>query len=130
MAKRQSKRYSINILNESKLVEIDFLGTSVPFDSLQEALTEVRDYISKGYRIKIKGYFIHESKTLKAFLFALSLVGYEKIIVFENKSRYSKSVRRELRRRAIELKKMGWTPKQISEELNIPVKTVYRWLKG
>ena len=56
MAKRQSKRYSINILNENKLVEIDFLGTSVPFDSLQEALTEVRDYISKGYKIKIKGY--------------------------------------------------------------------------
>jgi len=121
--------YNINIRHEDKTVEILFTGTSTPFSSVKKALLEVREYIKTGYKVKVKGYMYKESKVLQAFIFALDLVGMEDVIVFENKSRYSKSQRKLLKRKAIDLMRSGMTVKEISRELHVPLKTVYRWVK-
>ena len=124
------KGYSIDVKHSEKLVEILFTTTSVPFSSVREALLEVKEYIAKGYRVRVRGYLYRESRMLQAFTFALSLVGMEDIIIFENKSRYSKAERRVLREKARSMRRRGMSVKQISEELRVPLKTVYRWVKG
>lgn len=121
--------YSIDVRHSGRLVEILFTTTSVPFSSVKEALLEVREYIAKGYRVRVKGYLYRESKALQAFTFALSLVGMEHVIVFENKSRYSKAERRVLREKARRMRRRGMSVKQISKELGVPLKTVYRWVR-
>ena len=123
------KNYSVDVNHSGKLVEILFTGTSVPFSSVKEALLEVREYIAMGYRVRVRGYLYRESKALQAFTFALSLVGMEDTVVFENRSRYSKARRRELREKARDLRRRGMSVKRISEELGVPLKTVYRWVK-
>ncbi|RLE64412.1 MAG: hypothetical protein DRJ38_05575 [Thermoprotei archaeon] len=123
------KKYNISVKHGDRIVEILFTGTSTPFSSVKKALLEVREYIKTGYRVKVKGYMYKESKVLQAFIFALDLVGMENVIIFENKSRYSKSKRKTLKRKAISLRKSGMTVKQISQELHVPLKTVYRWVK-
>lgn len=123
------KNYSVDVDHSGKLVEILFTGTSVPFSSVKEALLEVREYIAMGYRVRVRGYLYRESKALQAFTFALSLVGMEDAVVFENRSRYSKARRRELREKARDLRRRGMSVKRISEELGVPLKTVYRWVK-
>ncbi len=121
--------YNINVRHEDKTVEILFTGTSTPFSSVKKALLEVREYIKTGYKVRVKGYMYRESRVLQAFIFALDLVGMEDVIVFENKSRYSKSRRKLLKRKAIDLRRSGMTVKEISRELHVPLKTVYRWIK-
>ncbi len=123
------KNYSIDVKHGDKLVEILFTSTSVPFSSVKEALLEVKEYIAMGYRVKVKGYLYRESRALQAFTFALSLVGMEDVIVFENRARYSKAERRALRERARDMRRRGVSVKRISEELGVPLKTVYRWVK-
>ncbi len=123
------KNYSVDVNHSGKLVEILFTGTSVPFSSVKEALLEVREYIAMGYRVRVRGYLYRESKALQAFTFALSLVGMEDTVVFENRSKYSKARRRELREKARDMRRRGMSVKRISEELGVPLKTVYRWVK-
>ena len=123
------KNYSVDVDHSGKLVEILFTGTSVPFSSVKEALLEVREYIAMGYRVRVRGYLYRESKALQAFTFALSLVGMEDTVVFENRSKYSKARRRELREKARDMRRRGMSVKRISEELGVPLKTVYRWVK-
>lgn len=130
MVAMSGKGYDIDVNHGEKLVEILFTTTSVPFNSVKEALLEVKEYISKGYRVRVRGYLYRESRALQAFTFALSLVGMEDVIVFENKSRYSKAERRVLRERARSMRRRGMSVRQISEELGVPLKTVYRWVKG
>jgi len=123
------KNYSVDVNHSGKVVEILFTGTSVPFSSVKEALLEVREYIAMGYRVRVRGYLYRESKALQAFTFALSLVGMEDTVVFENRSKYSKARRRELREKARDMRRRGMSVKRISEELGVPLKTVYRWVK-
>ena len=63
-------------------------------------------------------------------MLALSLFGNENRVIFENKARYSKAERRKSRVMMRKLRKRGYSAKQISEELGIPLKTIYRWLKS
>ncbi len=123
------RMYNISVKHGDKTVEILFTGTSTPFSSIKKALLEVREYIKTGYKVRVRGYMYKESKVLQAFIFALDLVGMEDVIVFENKSRYSKSQRKLLKRKAISLRRSGMTVKEISRELHVPLKTVYRWVK-
>ncbi|MCS7385990.1 MAG: helix-turn-helix domain-containing protein [archaeon GB-1867-005] len=121
--------YTVDVKPESKVVIVTFSGSSMNFKTIQSALIQLKSYIIEGYQIKLRGYMTRKSSSLKAFMFALSLVGQENRIIFENKARYSKAERRRKRVKARELRRKGFTAKQISRELKIPLKTVYRWLK-
>jgi hypothetical protein len=123
-----NKKYSIKILSESKIIEVDF-RTYLSFDTVEEVLNQLREYIAKDYRIKIMGYINREYNYIKAFMLALSLFGKEDRIIFENKAKFSKAERRLKKERIQELRRMGYSAKQISEELGVPLKTIYRWLK-
>jgi hypothetical protein len=123
-----NKKYSIKILSESKIIEVDF-RTYLSFDTVEEVLNQLREYIAEDYRIKIMGYINREYNYIKAFMLALSLFGKEDRIIFENKAKFSKAERRLKKERIQELRRMGYSAKQISEELGVPLKTIYRWLK-
>ena len=123
------RKYRVDIKHEDKVVEILFHSNFVPFSSIKEALLEVREYLRRGYRVRVKGYLYRETREMKAFIFALELIGKKDLITFANKSRYSKVERRMLRRRAIKMRKEGFAVKEISKELGVPLKTVYRWLR-
>ncbi len=124
------QKYTLNIRHEHKVVEVIFGSSSMSFKHIKPILSQLKSYIIEGYQIKFKGYLTRESSELRAFMFALSLFGFENRIVFENKSRYSKADRRRKRKLAYELRNKGYSVREISEELNVPLKTVYRWLKG
>jgi hypothetical protein len=121
--------YSIEVKSESRMVEVKF-ASAVSFYMIEEVLNQLREYIAENYRIKLVGYINRESNYLRAFMLALSLFGNENRIIFENKARFRRAERKLRRRQMLELKSKGYTAKQISEELNIPLKTVYRWLKA
>ncbi|MGC8998438.1 MAG: helix-turn-helix domain-containing protein [Candidatus Bathyarchaeia archaeon] len=123
-----SRRYSIEVKSESKMVEVEF-GPSISFDMVEEALNQLRKYVAEDYRIKLIGYINREYNYLKAFMLALSLFGKEDRVIFENKARFNKAERRLKKRQMQELKSKGYSAKQISENLGVPLKTIYRWLK-
>jgi transposase len=62
-------------------------------------------------------------------MLALSLFGNENRIIFENKAKFRRAERKIKRRQMQELKSKGYNAKQISEELDVPLKTIYRWFK-
>lgn len=123
------RRYTVKIRDDVKVVDIVFNSTVMNFNVIKPALKELKQFIAKGYKIKLKGYMGKRSRSIEAFQFALSLLGKDDCIVFINKSRYSKAERRKMKIRALELRMKGFSAKQISKELNIPLKTVYRWIK-
>ncbi len=125
----RKQKYTVNIKHENKVVEVILSGSSMSFKHIKPVLNQLRNYIIEGYQIKFKGYLTRESSELKAFMFALSLFGFEDRIIFENKSRYSKADRRRKKAIAIKLRRKGLSVKEISNELDIPIKTIYRWLK-
>lgn len=125
----EKKLYGIRVYSYDKLVEITFNPSFVNFETLRKALTEVKHYIGEGYRVKLRGYSGFNTKTVEAFRFALLLLDKTDTIIFEGRSRYKKSERRRLRREAVKLMRRGYSAKRISEELRIPLKTVYRWMK-
>ncbi len=122
-----SERYSIEVKPESRLVEVKF-ASSVNFSLIEQALNQLRGYIAENYQVKLIGYINKECNYLKAFMLALSLLGNEDRVIFENKAKFSRSERRKSRALMRKLRKKGYNAKQISEELNIPLKTIYRWL--
>lgn len=124
-----SERYSIAVKPDSRLVEIRF-SSPMNFDLMEEALSQIKSYIAEDYQIKVISYINRDRdyNYIRAFMLALSLFGNEKRIVFENKARYSKADRRRSRAIVKELKSKGYSAKQIAESLNIPLKTIYRWL--
>ncbi len=122
-------KLDINIIEKERLIEVDVNG-SISFKKIKPILCDLKHYVDRGYRIKIRGYIVRNTVALDAFKYALYLVGCSDIITFENKSKYNKAFRRKARLKAIELKKKGYSIKEISKELNIPMKTVYRWLKA
>jgi len=123
-----NKRYSIEVRPESKMVEVRFTS-AVSLYMIEEVLNQLRGYIAEDYCVKLVGYINRESNYLRAFMLALSLFGNENRIIFENKARFRKAERRLRKRQMLELRSRGYNAKQISEELNIPLKTIYRWLK-
>lgn len=125
MAKR---KYRVSVNAKEGVVEVLFEGATVSFEQVKAALTEVRGHFAKGYKIKMKGYLAKKSEALKAFMFAIDLLGQSERIVFEEKARYSKAERRARRKRAVELRSRGLSVKEISAEVGVPIKTVYRWL--
>jgi hypothetical protein len=120
--------YDVRIDEEDKVVTVIFHNPNMTFKLIKSALMQLKSYIESDYQIKIIGYISRESSNLAAFKFALSLFGHENRIIIENKSRYHKFERRKLMEKARELRDKGLTVKQISNELNIPIKTVYRWI--
>ncbi|MCS7373651.1 MAG: helix-turn-helix domain-containing protein [archaeon GB-1845-036] len=122
------REYVIKLVPEERRVDVIFTGSYMNFRNVKLALLEIKEYIGKGYRVKLKGYSHRHSSDLDAFFFALKIVGYEDKIVFEEKARYSRSKRKAMMNRAIDLWERGIPVKRISEELNIPLKTVYRWI--
>jgi hypothetical protein len=120
-------RYSIDVSPEEMLVEVRF-ASSVNFSLIEHVLIQLRDYIANGYRVKIIGYINKECNYLKAFTLALSLFGNDDKIFFINKARFNKAERRKSRMLVRELRSRGYSAKQISEELGVPLKTTYRWL--
>jgi translation initiation factor IF-3 len=123
-----NKGYSIEVKSESKMVEVAF-GPSISFDMVEEVLNQLRKYIAEDYRIKLVGYISREYNYLKAFTLALSLFGKEDRVIFENKAKFNKAERRLKKRQMQELRSKGYNAKQTSEELGVPLKTIYRWLK-
>ncbi len=123
-----NRKYSIKVISESKIVEVEF-GLFISLDLIEEVLNQLRKYIAEDYQIKLIGYISREYNYIKAFTLALSLFGKEDRIIFENKAKFSKAERRSKKRQMQELKRIGYNAKQISEELGIPLKTIYRWLK-
>ena len=126
----KQNQYSIDIKHEAKIVEITFQGSSVKFDQVAHALDQLREYIANDYCIKLRGYWNRKCNSLKAFMFALGLFGHSDRIILESKSKYSKAERRKMREQAGKMRREGYTVKQISDQLNVPLKTVYRWLKA
>ncbi|MCQ5341022.1 MAG: helix-turn-helix domain-containing protein [Candidatus Methanomethylicia archaeon] len=122
------KKYSIKVISESKIVEVDF-GSFVSLDLIEEILNQLREYIAEGYQIKLIGYISREYNYIKAFTLALSLFGKEDRIIFENKAKFSKAERKLKKEQMQELRRRGYNAKKISEELGVPLKTIYRWLK-
>lgn len=61
-------------------------------------------------------------------MLVLSLFGNENRIILENKARYSRAERKKSKALVKELRSRGCSVKQIAEILNIPLKTIYRWL--
>lgn len=120
-------RYEIEVKPESTLVEVRF-ASSPSFSLIEKVLVQLRDYIAEGYQVKLFGYINKECNYLRAFMLALSLFGNEGKISFINKSRFSKAERRKSRILMQDLRRRGYSAKQISEELGIPLKTTYRWL--
>jgi hypothetical protein len=122
------KKYSIRVISESKIVEVDF-GSFVSLDLIEEILNQLREYIAEGYQIKLIGYISREYNYIKAFTLALSLFGKEDRIIFENKAKFSKAERKLKKEQMQELRRRGYNAKKLSEELGVPLKTIYRWLK-
>jgi hypothetical protein len=124
----KSKEYSIEVIPENKIIEVKF-ASAISFDKLEEAINQLRSYIAENYCIKLIGYINKEFNYLKAFMLALSLFGNENRIIFENKAKFRRAERKIKRRQMQELKSKGYNAKQISEELDVPLKTIYRWFK-
>jgi|YelNatPaOPRAMG01_1025707.scaffolds.fasta_scaffold39712_2 hypothetical protein len=124
----KSKEYSIEVIPENKIIEVKFTS-AISFDKLEEAINQLRSYIAENYCIKLIGYINKEFNYLKAFMLALSLFGNENRIIFENKAKFRRAERKIKRRQMQELKSKGYNAKQISEELDVPLKTIYRWFK-
>lgn len=122
-----NERYSITVKPESQLVEIRF-SSSMNFDLMERALSQMKKYIAENYQIKVISYTNRDCNYIRAFMLALSLFGNENRIIFENRARYSRAERRKSRALVKELRSKGYSPKQIAENLNIPLKTIYRWL--
>lgn len=124
----KSKEYSIEVIPENKIIEVKF-ASAISFDKLEEAINQLRNYIAENYCIKLIGYINKEFNYLKAFMLALSLFGNENRIIFENKAKFRRAERKIKRKQMQELKSKGYNAKQISKELNVPLKTIYRWFK-
>jgi len=122
------KKYLIDVNAENKIVEVKFTS-AISFDMIEETLNQLKGYIAENYRVKLIGYINMDCNYLKAFTLALSLFGNEDRIIFENKAKFRRAERRMMRKRMRELKNKGYNVRQISEELGIPIKTVYRWFK-
>jgi hypothetical protein len=120
--------YTIEVKSESKTVEITFAST-ITLDLLEEALNQLKTFITENYQIKIVGYINREYNYLRAFMLALSLFGNEKRVTFENKAKFRRAERKLMKKQMQELRDKGYNAKQISEKLNIPLKTIYRWLR-
>ncbi|MEM2027484.1 MAG: HAD family hydrolase [Candidatus Bathyarchaeia archaeon] len=121
------EKYSVIVKPEDKLVEVRF-SSPINFDLMEETLSQLKDYIAKNYRVKIISYVNRSCNYVRAFMLALSLFGNEDRIIFENKARYSKVERKKSKMLVKELKSRGYSAKEISESLNIPLKTIYRWM--
>lgn len=122
-----NNEYSITVRPKDRLVEVRF-SSAANFDLIEKALKELKCYIAEDYKVKVIGYINVKRNYLRAFMLALSLLGYEDRIIFEDKARYHKAERRRSKVLVFNLKSKGYSAKQISESLNIPLKTVYRWL--
>jgi len=120
--------YTIEVKSESKTVEVTF-ASAITLDMLEEALNQLKTFITENYQIKIVGYLNREYNYLRAFMLALSLFGNEKRVTFENKAKFRRAERKLMKERMQELREKGYNAKQISEKLNIPLKTIYRWLR-
>jgi hypothetical protein len=123
-----NRSYSVEVDSESKVVEVE-LRTPISLDIVEEVLNQLRKYIAEDYRIKVIGYITREYNYLKAFTLALSLFGKEDRVIFENKARFNRAERRLKKKQMRELRSKGYSAKQISEALGVPLKTIYRWLK-
>ncbi len=120
-------RYEIEVKPESALVEVRF-ASSPSFSLIEQVLGQLKNYISDGYQVKLFGYINRECNYLRAFMLALSLFGKEDRISFINKAKFSKAERKRSKILMQELRRKGYSAKQISKELGIPLKTTYRWL--
>ncbi|MBS7651530.1 MAG: helix-turn-helix domain-containing protein [Candidatus Bathyarchaeia archaeon] len=120
-------RYEIEVKPESTLVEVRF-ASSPSFTLIEQVLGQLRNYIADGYQIKLFGYINKDCNYLRAFMLALSLFGKEDRISFINKAKFSKAERRRSKILMQDLRRRGYSAKQISEELGIPLKTAYRWI--
>lgn len=123
----EKEKYSVIVRPERRLVEIRF-SSPLNLDLMEEALGQLKGYLAEDYRIKIVSYVDRSRNYIRAFMLALSLFGYEDRVIFENKARYSKAERRQRKEIAKDLKNRGYSAKRIAEDLNIPLKTIYRWL--
>lgn len=121
------EKYSVVVKPESRLVEIRF-SSPMSFDLMEETLSQIKQYIAEDYRVRIIGYMSRDCNYVRAFMLALSLFGNEDRVTFENKARYSKAERRRSKALVKDLKSKGYSAKKIAEDLNIPLKTIYRWL--
>lgn len=121
--------YKVNRLDERREVEVLFEGSTVTFKQVKEALMEVKPLFDEGYKVRIRGYLSRRSEALEALMFAIDFLGFSGRVVFEERARYHKAERRALRERVVELSRRGVSVREIASEVNVPLKTVYRWLK-
>jgi hypothetical protein len=122
------KGYSIEVKSQTKVVKVTFTSV-ITLDMVEDVLNQLREYVAENYQIKMLGYVNTETNYLRAFTLALSLFGKEDRVVFEDKAKFRRAQRRLMREKIQELKDKGYSVKQMAEESNIPLKTIYRWLR-
>ena len=126
----------VNILtttidHKNRRVKVSLGKKVLTFPMVKKALVRVKGYLEKDYQIMVEGYFAGRGypREVKAFLFALKMLGKENKVIFVDKAGYRKAERRKIRKRVEKLYVKGKKVKELSKQFKIPEKTIYRWVK-
>ena len=121
----------VTINHKHKKVNISFKKGILTFPMVKKALLNVKRYLDKNYQILVEGYFAGKgySREVKAFLFALEILGQKEKIIFVDKAGYRKSERKKIRAKVEKLYEKGKKVRELSKRFKIPEKTIYRWIK-
>jgi len=117
--------------HKNKRVKVSLGKEVLTFPMVKKALIQVKKYLGKNYQVVVEGYFAGReySREVKAFLFALEVLGQKNRVVLIDKAGYRKAERRKLREKVEKLYVKGKRVKELAKQFRIPEKTVYRWVK-
>ncbi len=117
--------------HKNKRVKVSLGKEVLTFPMVKKALIQVKKYLGKNYQVVVEGYFAGReySREVKAFLFALEVLGQKNRVVLIDKAGYRKAERRKLREKVEKLYVKGKRVKELAKQFKIPEKTVYRWVK-
>jgi hypothetical protein len=117
--------------HKNKRVKVSLGKEVLTFPMVKKALIQVKKYLGKNYQVVVEGYFAGReySREVKAFLFALEVLGQKNRVILIDKAGYRKAERRKLREKVEKLYVKGKRVKELAKQFKIPEKTVYRWVK-
>ncbi len=123
--------FTTTVDHRNRKVKVSLGSKILTFPVVRKALIQVKNYLEKNYQIMIEGYFAGKeySREIKAFLFALEILGKNDKVVFVDKAGYKKAERRKLKEKVEKLYVKGRRIKELSKQFKIPEKTIYRWVK-
>ncbi len=121
----------VKVDDRGKEVKISLTRGVLTFPMVKRALTSVKGYLDRGYHVTISGYSANKelSREIKAFMFALEILGQKEKIVFVEKARFRRAERRKLKADVKALYSQGRKVKELAQQFKIPEKTIYRWIK-